>query len=160
MLSVNHDIPLARWTFHSACWPLPSFFEDFIRYIGYPACYIGNIVWCRVSSKLTIVCFGSNRNKPNLDLFRFFRETKRKFVRFVSVFRNRFGTNRNKKSAFRNTPKQKINTLLCNGHGHGHGHGRGHGHGPGHRHGHDMDLDMEMDTDTDTIFFLFRFEQK
>jgi hypothetical protein len=84
----------------------------------------------RVSSKQTFFCFGSNRNKPELDLFRFcfgkFRITKKRIYLFVSVFRNRFKTERNKKSLFRNKPKPKKNTLLCNGHGRGHVHGHGH----------------------------------
>jgi hypothetical protein len=48
------------------------------------------------------------------------------------VLRNRFETNRNKKSAFQNKPTLKINTLLSNGHGRGHGHGHVYGHGHGH----------------------------
>jgi hypothetical protein len=68
----------------------------------------------RVSSKQTNHIFGSNRNKPKLNLFRLifglFRETKNYFFRFVSVrfgvsypFRNKrnkqicFETNRNKR---------------------------------------------------------------
>jgi hypothetical protein len=86
----------------------------------------------RVSSKQTTVCSGFNRSKPKC--FGLFRETK-KIVRFVSVLRNRFETNRNKKSAFQNKPKLKINTLLCNGNGREN------------VHGHD-DIGMEMDTDT------------
>ncbi len=45
----------------------------------------------RVSSKQTKIIFGSNRNKPKQDLFRFcfglFHETNNKKFRFVSVFR-------------------------------------------------------------------------
>jgi hypothetical protein len=45
-----------------------------------------------VSSKQSNFFFGSNRNKPKLNLFRLFfglfRETKKLFFRFVSVFRN------------------------------------------------------------------------
>jgi hypothetical protein len=45
----------------------------------------------RVSSKQSNIFFGSNRNKPKLNLFRLFfglfRETKYTFFRFVSVFR-------------------------------------------------------------------------
>ncbi len=40
---------------------------------------------------------------------------------FVSVFLNRFKTNRNKKSTLGNKPILKINTLLLNGHERGHG---------------------------------------
>jgi hypothetical protein len=75
-------------------------------------------------------CFGSNRNKPKLDLFRFclglFRETK-KFFRFVAVLWNRFEINQHKKSAFETNWKWR-NTLLSNGHGRGHGHTNGHRH--------------------------------
>jgi hypothetical protein len=79
-----------------------------------------------VSSKQTIFCFGSNRNKLKLDLFRFctglFLETKYVF-RFVSEpFRNE----PKQKWAVGNKPNLKINTLLCNGHGRRLGHGNGH----------------------------------
>jgi hypothetical protein len=61
----------------------------------------------RVSSKQTNKIFGSNRNKPKLNLFRFifglFRETKNYFFRFVSV---RFGVS----DPFRNKPKKRKNT--------------------------------------------------
>ncbi len=57
------------------------------------------------------------------------------------MFRNRFKTNQNEKSVFRNKPKLKIYTLLCN------------------VQGVDIDMDMEMDTETDTIY-LFRFGPK
>jgi hypothetical protein len=47
------------------------------------------------------------------------------------MFWNRYESNQNKKSAFRNKTKLKVNILFCNGlgrqHGHGHGHGYGHG---------------------------------
>jgi hypothetical protein len=46
----------------------------------------------RMSSKPLIFFLGSNRNKPKLNLFRLFfgllfRETQKKFFRFVSMFR-------------------------------------------------------------------------
>ncbi len=51
-----------------------------------------------VSSKQSKFVFGSNRNKPKLNLFRLFfglfRETKKHFFRFVSVFRTGIETNR------------------------------------------------------------------
>jgi hypothetical protein len=57
----------------------------------------------RVSSKRSKFFFGSNRNKPKLNLFRLFfglfRETKKKFFRFVSVcfgVSDRYRNNRNK----------------------------------------------------------------
>jgi hypothetical protein len=50
----------------------------------------------RVFSKQKIFFFGSNRNKPKLNLFRLifglFRETKKFLFRFVSVFLTRFET--------------------------------------------------------------------
>jgi hypothetical protein len=71
----------------------------------------------RVSSKQTNKIFGSNRNKPKLNLFRFifglFRETKNYFFRFVSV---RFGVsdpfrnNRNKQICFETNRKKRKNT--------------------------------------------------
>ncbi len=70
----------------------------------------------------TIFCFGSNLNSP---CFGFFREAEKKF-RFVSVFRNCYKMNRNKKLAFRNKSKLKIIPLLCNGHGHWYRHRNGH----------------------------------
>ncbi len=103
-----------------------------------------------MSSKQTIFCFGSNRNKTKLDLFRFcfdlFCETKKKIFRFVSVFQNRFGTNRNKKIR---VLKQTETEDLCNGHGRECGHGHGHGQGHGHGHGQDVDMDVDVDKDVD-----------
>jgi hypothetical protein len=53
--------------------------------------YIGAKGRARVSSKQTKINIGSNRNKPKQDLFRvcfgLFRETKKKKILFVSVFR-------------------------------------------------------------------------
>jgi hypothetical protein len=56
----------------------------------------------RTKTNRNSICFGS---------VCLFRETKKIIFRLVSVFRNCFGTNRNKKSAFRNKLKRKINTL-------------------------------------------------
>jgi hypothetical protein len=53
-------------------------------------------------------------------------ETNRNSMCFGSVlvfFAVCFETNQNKNSVFRNKPKLKINTFLCNGHGRGHGQG-------------------------------------
>jgi hypothetical protein len=73
--------------------------------------------------------FGSNRNKPKLCIFRFFRKLKF-FSRFVSVFRNRFESSQNKNLAFRNKPNLKINILYV------------------------MDMGVDMDMDIDMIIFL------
>jgi hypothetical protein len=77
----------------------------------------------RLSSKQTIFCLGSNRNKLKRDLFRFYFGLFREIIKnkILVLFRC-FETNRNKKSVFRNKPKLKINTVLCNGHGHWSGH--------------------------------------
>jgi hypothetical protein len=68
----------------------------------------------RVSSKQTKFFFGSNRNKPKLNLFRFifvlFRETNNKFFRlfrFVSVFRTRFETTETNRSVSKQTEKNE-----------------------------------------------------
>jgi hypothetical protein len=87
----------------------------------------------RVSSKQTIFCFGSNRNKPKLDLFRFcfgiFRETKKIIFRFVSVFRNRFEINRNGRLIHFYAMGMGVDVALTwTRHGPGHRHGHGHGH--------------------------------
>jgi hypothetical protein len=92
----------------------------------------------RLSSKQTIFCFCSNRNKPKLDPFRFFFVFFAKLKKNFGLFRC-FGTvskrTETKYSAFRNKSKLKIITLLCNGLGHG-------------EHGHEYGKKME----TDTIF--------
>jgi hypothetical protein len=72
------------------------------------------LVTDRVSSKQTNKIFGSNRNKPKLNLFWFifglFRETNKSFFRFVSV---RFGVsdpfrnNQNKQNCFQTNRKTK-----------------------------------------------------
>jgi hypothetical protein len=74
----------------------------------------------RVSSKRSKFFFGSNRNKPKLNLFRLFfglfRETKKKIFRFVSVcfgVSDRYRNNRNKQNFFetnRNKPKKSQKT--------------------------------------------------
>jgi hypothetical protein len=55
--------------------------------------------------------FGSNRNKPKLNLFRLifglFRETNKTFFRFVSVFRIRFETTETNTSVSKQTEKTK-----------------------------------------------------
>ncbi len=74
-------------------------------------------VWvaCRVSSKQSNFFFGSNRNKPKLNLFRLFfglfHETQNFFFRFVSVcfgVSDRYRNNRNK-------PKKPLNKALYQG---------------------------------------------
>jgi hypothetical protein len=70
----------------------------------------------RVSSKQSNIFFGSNRNKPKLNLFRLFfglfRETKKLFFRFVSVcfgVSDQYRNNRNKQNFLetnRNKPKK------------------------------------------------------
>jgi hypothetical protein len=72
----------------------------------------------RESSKQTKKIFGSNRNKPKLNLLRFifglFRETNKLFFRFVSV---RFGVsdpyrnNRNKQICFETNRKKGKKTV-------------------------------------------------
>jgi hypothetical protein len=56
--------------------------------------------------------FGSNRNKPKLNLFRFifglFRETNNNFFRFVSVFRTYFETTEINRSVSKQTEKKKY----------------------------------------------------
>jgi hypothetical protein len=61
----------------------------------------------RVSSKQTKQIFGSNRNKPKLNLFRFifglFRETNKLFFQFVSVcfgVSDPFRNDQNKQNCF------------------------------------------------------------
>ncbi len=76
-------------------------------------------VLIRVSSKQLNIFFGSNRNKPKLNLFRLFfdlfHETKKKIFRFVSVcfgFSDQYRNNRNKqnflKTNQKNLPKNVI----------------------------------------------------
>ncbi len=67
----------------------------------------------RVSSKQSNFFFGSNRNKPKLNLFRLFfglfRETKKHLFRFVLVFRTGIETTETKKNFHetnRNKPKK------------------------------------------------------
>jgi hypothetical protein len=56
--------------------------------------------------------FGLNRNKPKLNLFRLifglFRETKKYFFRFVSVFRIRFETTETNRFVSKQTEKTKT----------------------------------------------------
>jgi hypothetical protein len=58
--------------------------------------------------------FGSNRNKPKLNLFRLifglFRETNKTFFRFASVFRIRFETTKTNISVSKQTEKKRKNT--------------------------------------------------
>ncbi len=68
-----------------------------------------------MSSKQTIFCFGSNRNSICFGLL-----PKQK-------------KNNNNFSVFRNKPKRKINTVLCNGHGRGRG----------------LDMDKDIDANMD-----------
>jgi hypothetical protein len=71
----------------------------------------------RVSSKQTKYIFGSNRNKPKLNLFRLFfglfRETIKLFFLFVSVFRINIETTETNRSVSKQTEKKqnKINGL-------------------------------------------------
>jgi hypothetical protein len=71
----------------------------------------------RVSSKQTNFFFGSNQNKPKLNLFRLifglFRETKNKFFRFVSVsfgISEPYRNNRNKQTCFETRWKIRKNS--------------------------------------------------
>ncbi len=58
--------------------------------------WTGRALMSRVSSKQSNIFFGSNRNKPKLNLFRLFiglfRETKKLFFRFVLVFQTSIET--------------------------------------------------------------------
>jgi hypothetical protein len=69
----------------------------------------------RVSSKQSNFFFGSNRNKPKLDLFRlffgWFPETKKHFFLFVSVFR----TDIESTEFSRNKPKNLQKTFSIRG---------------------------------------------
>jgi hypothetical protein len=74
-------------------------------------------LWGRVSSKQSNVFFGSNRNKPKLNLFRLFfglfRETKKHFFRFVSVcfgVSDRYRNNRNKQN-FHETNRKNLKKI-------------------------------------------------
>jgi hypothetical protein len=75
-----------------------------------------HVVPIRVSSKQTNFCFGSNRNKPKLNLFRLFfglfRETKKIFLRFVSVFRIRFKTTETNKSVSKQIENNENKKIL------------------------------------------------
>jgi hypothetical protein len=63
----------------------------------------------RVFSKQSNKIFGSNRNKPKLNLFRFifglFRETKKLLFRFVSVFLTYFETTETNRSVSKKNKK-------------------------------------------------------
>jgi hypothetical protein len=67
----------------------------------------------RVSAKQTKINFGSNRNKPKLNLFRFtfglFRETNKLFFRFVSVFQIHIETTETNRAVSKQTEKKKKN---------------------------------------------------
>jgi hypothetical protein len=68
-------------------------------------------VWGRVSSKRSNFIFGLNRNKPKLNLFRLFfglfRETKKQFFRFVSVFRTVIETTETNRTLSKQTETNK-----------------------------------------------------
>jgi hypothetical protein len=68
-------------------------------------------VSCRVSSKQTNFFFGSNRNKPKHNLFQLifglFRETKKIFFQFVSVFRIHFETTETNRFVSKQTEKNE-----------------------------------------------------
>jgi hypothetical protein len=76
----------------------------------------------RASSKQSIFFFGSNRNKPKLDLFRLFFglfcETKKHFFRFVLVcfsVSDRYRNNRNKQSFLETNRKNLQKTFSIRG---------------------------------------------
>jgi hypothetical protein len=76
----------------------------------------------RVSSKQSNFFFSSNRNKPNLNPFRlffdFFRETKKIFLRFVSVcfsVSDRYRNNRNKQNFLETNRKNLQKTFSLRG---------------------------------------------
>ncbi len=76
----------------------------------------------RVSSKQSNFLFGSNRNKPKLNLFRLFfglfRETKKHFFWFVSVcfgVSDRYRNNRNKQNFVETNRKNLQNTFYISG---------------------------------------------
>jgi hypothetical protein len=70
-----------------------------------------------VSSKQTKNIFGLNRKEPKQNLFRLFfglfRETQKKFFRFVSVFRTRIETTETNKSVSKKTETNKKNFVNC-----------------------------------------------
>jgi hypothetical protein len=70
-------------------------------------------VLTRVSSKRSKFFFGSNRNKPKLNLFRLFfglfRETKKQFFRFVSVFRTGIETTETNRTFSKQTETNRKN---------------------------------------------------
>jgi hypothetical protein len=66
----------------------------------------------RVSSKQSNFFFGSNRNKPKLNLFwlffGLFRETKKHFFRFVSVFQTGIETTETNSTLSKQTEKNLL----------------------------------------------------
>jgi hypothetical protein len=109
------------------CWILVSSpISNYTSQVG--TCFIHLVnrgLDSRVSSKQSNFFFGSNRNKPKLNLFRLFfglfRETKKHFFRFVSVcfgVSDRYRNNRNKQNFLetnRNKPKNLQKTFSIRG---------------------------------------------
>ncbi len=66
-----------------------------------------------MSSKQSNFFFGSNRNKPKLNLFRLFfglfRKTKKHFFRFVSVFRTGIETTKTNRTLSKQTKTNRKN---------------------------------------------------
>ncbi len=76
----------------------------------------------RVSSKQSNFFFGSNRNKPKLNLFRLFfglfHETKKYFFRFISVcfgVSDRYRNNRNKQNFLETNQKNLLTKFSIRG---------------------------------------------
>jgi hypothetical protein len=73
------------------------------------------MTWIRVFSKQTKKIFGSNRNKPKLNLFRLifglFRETTNFLFRFVSVFLTCFATKETNRSVSKQAQKNEKSNI-------------------------------------------------
>jgi hypothetical protein len=93
-----------------------------LKHLQYNFCkYYGFNGWnlTRVSLKLSNLFFGSNRNKPKLNLFwlffGLFRETKKQFFRFVSVFRTGIETTKTNRIFSKQTEKNLQKTFSNRG---------------------------------------------
>ncbi len=107
---VMRDFCLPPWVNSLQNQPADSFAIQPVAPIGASRRYLQPIAASlppRVSSKREIKFFGSNRNKPKQDLFRvcfgLFRETKRKFFRFISVFRTLIETTETNRTVSKGT---------------------------------------------------------
>jgi hypothetical protein len=87
----------------------------YLKFFCYLQCSVS--VHARVSSKQSNFFFGSNRNKSKLNLFRLFfglfRETKKHFFRFVSVFRTGIETTETNRIFSKQTETNQKNLEKC-----------------------------------------------